>query len=130
MLWQAALALIGIVGIIFVVRWIPRALEPFLGSQEQSRVSRATVLTVVPYLVASSLLTAMSVRNPNDAVMSTAVAYFAGTAPLFFARFSINAPNPRAPSTMLTPIRSWSMIGLGILAAVVNVLVFAPGIRF
>ena len=127
--WQAVFFVVGVGGIVVVVRYIPRMLEPFLGPDNSIRTARATVLTALPYVVGSLALTLMSARNPQDATASTATAFFAGTAPLLFAKFSINAAAPGAGATMLTPSRSWGMIGVGILAALLNLFIFAPGVR-
>jgi len=127
--WQAAFFVVGAAGVVVLTRWMPSMLEPFLGPDQSSRIARATVLTALPYVVASLALTVMSLRNPQNTVASTATAFFVGTAPLLFARFSIDAAAPGAGATMLTPSRSWWMIGGGTLAAVLNLVIFAPGVR-
>lgn len=131
-IWKIGLTIVG-TAIYFVFgMWLAgRYLEPFLGQDAPTRISRAQRLTWVPYLVGSSVLCAAALFHPNGSGMAALAAaeWFGGTSLLFFLPFVVEKPKPYSQ----TPLRigqSYKWIIVGCLILVAFIVVLGPGVTF
>jgi hypothetical protein len=130
-----ALAIIGAVSYLLVVRFALLELRPFIGSDPQQRVVLARRLTLTPYVSGGVVECLAGVLNPQGwflVVLSAAASTFGGTSGLAWGSQWLrgNAIPPGAPSPPTGIARSWSWIFLAIVLSGAFIAVLGPGIRF
>lgn len=133
--WQIGLSTLG-VGITFGSLFLMNDLaEPLLGAEPEGRSSRRWTLTLWPYLVGSSFVTATGLlcRAGPEFALSAAVANFAGTLflaymPIFFTDDFWYPSADESPDRPLSIPRSTPWLVAAALTAVVVATVFGPGI--
>lgn len=130
--WKIGLTVIGValyfsLGMSLAARY----LEPFLDQFAPTRLSRARLLTWIPYLVGSSVTSAAALFNPSGVGMSAIAAaeWFGGTSLLLFLPFVVEKPKQNA-ERLLSIGRSWLWVSAGCVCLVIFVFLLGRGITF
>jgi hypothetical protein len=118
-------------GTVFLANWLS---QPLLGDEAGTRNSRRLTLTLWPYLVGSTFITASGLlsRAGSEYAVSAAVATFAGTLflayiPLFFRGDAFYPGEPvRGPALPIERSKPWLIAGA--LSLVLGLAVFGPGL--
>jgi hypothetical protein len=139
--WQPAwiwrVALISLGAITYFVIFVPlclRELLPFIGSEAQTRVRRARLLTLTPYLICGILSCVAGTLNPVGPVLiliSAAAASFGGKSGLAWMWTLLQGTRiPSSDLQMAGLERSRGWIFAALLLGVLFIAGLGPGIKF
>ncbi|MGH7740565.1 MAG: hypothetical protein ACRENS_00930 [Candidatus Eiseniibacteriota bacterium] len=106
-------------------------LDPFLGREAGARVTRARVLSLVPYLAGSLSLVVAGLFNPlgiSITLISAVAAGLGGTSLLAWYPAIPRAPSARATDPPLGVARGIAWIAVALIVMAVFVFVLGPGI--
>ena len=131
--WRVGLVVLG--GVLYFVLSPPRLmalLEPFLGASAEERLTRARVLTLLPYLVGGTLFVVAGLLNPHGwqlVLISAAAASFGGTSLLaWYPRLWARRP-PASAEPSLGVLRSVGWLAAALVVGGIFVGVLGPGIH-
>ncbi len=133
--WQIGLSTAGL-AMTFGTLFLSNALaEPLLGGERQTREDRQWTLTLWPYLVGASLITASGAlsRLGPEVAISAGAANFAGTlflayVPLFFSSDFFYPAVDDSPDRAMPMPRSTPWLVAGAASVILAMGVFGPGV--
>ena len=134
-LWRATIIGLGVVLYGAVAYVAVRELQPFLSRDASERRSRATKLTLIPYLAGGLAFCAAGLFNPVGmklVVISAAAASFGGTSGLAWLTWwaTGTASEGQTPEPPVALGRNWWWLVLGIANAAVLLGLLGRGVRF
>jgi len=130
-LWRAALAVLGGICYLWVVRYMARRLEPRLNATGRDRIHYAKRVTLISYLTGAAAYLVIGLFNPHGLVIlltSALASSMGGTSGLVWFDSRLNAKGDAAGPGLYFS-RSWSWIAIALVVTLIYGAVFGPTLR-